>query len=94
MQTFVMKSLREFFELLPFAEEDALDYPFSETVFVIDDIHIAYQEMQNMQDWLTENIGYPPAWCIGRLNIGDKIHTLQILFKNPEDLTAFKLRWL
>ena len=52
------------------------------------------KKMQEIQDWLTENVGHPPKWCLGRINIDDTIQTFQILFKHPEDVVAFKLRWL
>ena len=89
-----MESLRDFFELLPVNIEDSIAYPFLEEIIITDEIHIAYKKMQEIQQWLTDNISESPEWCIGVIRLDTGIQIFQILFKNPEDVIAFKLRWL
>lgn len=89
-----MESLRDLFEAMSFNDEDGIDYPFSEKIIITADIHDAGNQVLEIQEWLANNVGYPPIWCLGRVRFDDENHSFQFLFKHQADVMAFKLRWL
>jgi len=89
-----MVTLRDLFEVMSFNEEDGIDYPFSEKIIINADLQEASNQVYEIQEWLANNVGYPPRWCLGKIRIDDESQIFQFLFKHPEDVVAFKLRWL
>lgn len=90
-----MHSIRALFELSPFNEDDVRDFPFFVDITLMGNTtNEVLHELREKQQWLTINIGPSPMWVMGDLHITGCSHVFQILFKHPEDVIAFKLRWL
>jgi len=89
-----METLSNFFGLLP-SEYDVADFPFVEVINVTDNFDIAQSQILEIQSWLEDNIKNPQSWIFGEASVHDEAgYIFRLYFKHPEDVMAFKLRWL
>ena len=89
-----MTTIRDIFGLVPSDSVETMDFPFYETIIVPENPWEVRSQLQEIQVWLVENIGDWPQWHVDNINVRLARSTCRFLFKHPEDVTAFKLRWL
>lgn len=89
-----MIEISRIFGLTPYAHEFA-DFPFMEIINIIDKFDIAQSRILEIQSWLEDNIQNSQSWIFGETNVHDEAgYNFHLYFKHPEDVMAFKLRWL
>lgn len=88
-----METLNEFFRVLP-SVHDVADFPFIETINIYGDYDSTQSCILEIQEWLMENISNLRLWRFGSTYLRTTHCSFRIFFKHPEDVMAFKLRWL